>query len=1210
MASRQERGGLLLHRLHEVRTGQRLPQADWGFVRKPARHSTRVESEAAEYVLDFVKLVQSEFLLPFVSQYTFSVPADLAMTDESYDSASSRGLSRASSADMRSAASDQDVGLSRESTRSEQIRSGPVASEAVSFGREAGLGAESRRPERTDSFALSPTRGANDVSVGTESLHARRPAARDPADETELADVVSDSESVSSRLPHVDLPDLQGRMQSISSFLSWEKVQASIRLAFQALVSSTYCEEFRDAFVSFNGPEALLNVLRLVRTLLERSAVHPVSRLMQDLVRNVAADAISLLKECCYGFGWISPRLGLQPDAVDVLFYFVTQRDSFEPAVLLIEDLLAMRDDTFELATIWGIEELILTLSPYELALFCRVLTLTLFEPEERQGGDSLRIYRAGELLQRRLSYSGSQVRVTDKNHALLLSMPTVIERLVLLLNARRSRGSARENRANGNPVRPATFPPQYFDMPAGDVTFENVNNIMNTVDAAERAAEAGQPADAVPAQFLQLLMSGLDLAPEGANTWEFLAANAAVASSSGLSATVSLATADADQLRQQGASDHRTLNREPITLRSRSAPQSATHLHASDSLSTGVPNDEQLETLSVDVTSGSRLVAPPIEDVANEFYRPWNDRNRARVPSAVVEARHHVVARDLEGVDGMRGNTGIQAFGADDPDLDTAVAHGMQESMHNLRIAPVNADADIIRDEAATIATAGTHITNGNPDLPLTVREMLAAGNAGGADNFTPTELNEMQGFLTDSTLKDVALLTHQVEVLFVICTLLGGRRKLDAQERFSYAGLVDALYVMYEVINWNEACIVSSRPHGPDCECDPESVLRIQFLRLLHNFCDRDANRAAVRRQLLSPFVYRLVSLYDTEYDGSHGLEWIDAAKKHTHEEQKKTMVPNEPREWQEPLWPGLLDRLIGLLVHCPPNCSYRVGLTSGVEAYLRGAGRLEQTVIARRGLLKYLMMQVCSGESDGGAIGACGNSSSIQATFDLLGELCKFNRDVLTLMNEILASDEALVPNLMHNLTTNLVDSNVFVRSMILSLERFHLEDLERVGSHRRATVASFPEVDKHGTPYPFANCHIAKIIQLNRTRLLCDLMASITVEDVNQENICCLNTAIVILIFADARGEVEHLLQDVDKLAQADNAQGLKRTISNKFSVQEDGVAAIDRRSNFRDLLDFWEDYYRYRGTDVQSLEWSSQIPFSEWLRVVAVLKRVL
>lgn len=70
-------------------------------------------------------------------------------------------------------------------------------------------------------------------------------------------------------------------------------------------------------------------------------------------------------------------------------------------------------------------------------------------------------------------------------------------------------------------------------------------------------------------------------------------------------------------------------------------------------------------------------------------------------------------------------------------------------------------------------------------------------------------------------------ALVQHQVEVLFVLCALCGGKRKEAVQDRLAELGLVDILYSMFERLNWGTP--MPPEPHGihgPGCACNPQSV------------------------------------------------------------------------------------------------------------------------------------------------------------------------------------------------------------------------------------------------------------------------------------------------------------------------------------------------------------------------------------------------
>jgi len=65
-----------------------------------------------------------------------------------------------------------------------------------------------------------------------------------------------------------------------------------------------------------------------------------------------------------------------------MLFQHTLRRNTFECALGLLEEILAVRTKTFNLAYVPNAEEIILSMSPVQLASFCRVLALLVFEPE------------------------------------------------------------------------------------------------------------------------------------------------------------------------------------------------------------------------------------------------------------------------------------------------------------------------------------------------------------------------------------------------------------------------------------------------------------------------------------------------------------------------------------------------------------------------------------------------------------------------------------------------------------------------------------------------------------------------------------------------------------------------------------------------------------------------------------------------------------
>ncbi|CAM9567319.1 unnamed protein product, partial [Laminaria digitata] len=109
-------------------------------------------------------------------------------------------------------------------------------------------------------------------------------------------------------------------------------------------------------------------------------------------------------------------------------------------------------------------------------------------------------------------------------------------------------------------------------------------------------------------------------------------------------------------------------------------------------------------------------------------------------------------------------------------------------------------------------------------------------------------------------------------------------------------------------------------------------------------------------------------------------------------------------------------------------------------------------------------------------------------------------------------------------------NLVDSNVFMRSLVLSVEHgsCRREDGGSVASQKAAAARRKGKGKREGTEGGGAEQEVPTLLQgflkQNTAQLVRDLMCVVNLETINHENICCLNTAVLILIFADRRGQL--------------------------------------------------------------------------------------
>ena len=209
--------------------------------------------------------------------------------------------------------------------------------------------------------------------------------------------------------------------------------------------------------------------------------------------------------------------------------------------------------------------------------------------------------------------------------------------------------------------------------------------------------------------------------------------------------------------------------------------------------------------------------------------------------------------------------------------------------------------------------------------------------------------------------------LAPYQVEVLFVLCTLLGGRRKIDAQRLFKKVDLMPALNDMYQRLsfgvppNQDDFGQTNGGLHGPGCECNPESALRVQYLRLVHNFCDRDCDNYDGRQSLLSHAEKKYIS----------SSNWDTFSADQADDRSKFIKVENF----------GLLSKIIHSFINEEEDSPYKFWLASCIESFLRGSSDREQIFTANSGLLSHLVTNILSGRIH------C--AGSLQTSFDLLGE-----------------------------------------------------------------------------------------------------------------------------------------------------------------------------------------------------------------------------
>ncbi|XP_043566927.1 short transient receptor potential channel 4-associated protein-like isoform X2 [Chiloscyllium plagiosum] len=210
------------------------------------------------------------------------------------------------------------------------------------------------------------------------------------------------------------------------------------------------------------------------------------------------------------------------------------------------------------------------------------------------------------------------------------------------------------------------------------------------------------------------------------------------------------------------------------------------------------------------------------------------------------------------------------------------------------------------------------------------------------------------------------------------------------------------------------------------------------------------------------------------------------------------------------------GLLTRLLQVMKKEPAESSFRFWQARAVESFLRGVtSYADQMFLLKRGLLEFQIF-----------------------------------------LNQI---------------NSSLVDSNMLVRCIVLSLDRFE----SQTDAVKVAEVIS-------------QCCLLSYISRVeNRLSFLFRLINIIQVQTLTQENVSCLNTSLVILMLARRKGKLPFYLNALREKEHCEKYPG--------FLL-----------NNFHSLLRFWQEHYLNKDKDSTCLENSSCISFSYWKETVSLL----
>lgn len=167
----------------------------------------------------------------------------------------------------------------------------------------------------------------------------------------------------------------------------WVDIQHAVRVVYSTLLEISFPDQIasinlkrkqeREIFVSLGG-------MHLLMRLFEKPFCMSDARVMSTLLVNRHSElwneVLIILREVCFTIPFLSEQLFGNSHVV-FFFTLLVHRSVFENSISMLEEILAVRIETFSLALVPDLFALITRFGARHLAHFCRVLSLVLFEP-------------------------------------------------------------------------------------------------------------------------------------------------------------------------------------------------------------------------------------------------------------------------------------------------------------------------------------------------------------------------------------------------------------------------------------------------------------------------------------------------------------------------------------------------------------------------------------------------------------------------------------------------------------------------------------------------------------------------------------------------------------------------------------------------------------------------------------------------------------
>lgn len=257
-----------------------------------------------------------------------------------------------------------------------------------------------------------------DIGRIRRSLHHNLPTSVNKRIDHEFSKTISLIRSLEEALKSRSDNDIEYAVGDILSYMlegmtNSNSSSNSRQSAYQNLLK----KQQRELFISFGGMDSLLKLISppLVPVDARLIAKDKISR-QSDLWNEI----LVIFREMIMSIP-STADLFFTNQHIIFLFTLLSHHSVFDNVMNTLEELLAVREDTFSLVTIPRFYSLVRDFSARHLAHFCRVLSLVVFEPEDRQIMEGTQVIKSTELLQlRRNRMSRNSVGMVERNQNLV----------------------------------------------------------------------------------------------------------------------------------------------------------------------------------------------------------------------------------------------------------------------------------------------------------------------------------------------------------------------------------------------------------------------------------------------------------------------------------------------------------------------------------------------------------------------------------------------------------------------------------------------------------------------------------------------------------------------------------------------------------------------------------------------------------------------